>query len=93
MCESMLGLHPIVSEIDKRKLAFLENCASLILTVWQKNIFLLRLCDLLQDGVKPFSGFLKDIYEILAKYNLLQYLHLFIEAGKFPEKKGLENYS
>lgn len=87
MCESMLGLHPIVSEIDKRKLAFFGKLCKLDINCLTKNIFLLRLCDFLQDGNKPFSGFLKDIYEILAKYNLLQYLHLFLEAGNFPEKK------
>lgn len=92
MCESMLGLHPIISEIDKRKLAFFGKLCKLDINCLAKNIFLLRLCDLLQDSVKQPSGFLKDIYELLAKYSLLQHLHLFLETGKFPEKKGLENY-
>jgi hypothetical protein len=50
-------------------------------------IFLYRLYDLLQGDGKSLSGFLKDIYEILIKYNLIQYLKSFIEAGQFPGKK------
>lgn len=87
MCESMIGLHPIISEIDKRKLVFFGKLCKLDTNSLSKNIFLFRLYDLLQGDIKQFSGFLKDIYEILIKYNLLQYLRSFVEVGQFPGKK------
>jgi hypothetical protein len=74
MCESMLGLYPIILEIDKRKLVFFGKLCKLDTDCLSKNIFLYRLYGLLQGDVKSLSGFLKDIYEILIKYNLIQYL-------------------
>lgn len=70
MCESMFGLYFIVLEIDKRKLVFFGKLCKFDINCLMKNIFLFRLCDFLQDGNKLFFGFLKDIYEILVKYNL-----------------------
>ena len=36
--------------------------------------------------MNSFSGFLKDLQEILKRYNLLHHLQRFIEKGPFPNK-------
>lgn len=75
MCESMFGIYPIISEIDKRKLFFGKLCNL------DSDSFLSRLYDFINNDERPFSGFLHDI---LIKYNLLQHLRTFTANSQFP---------
>ena len=86
MCESMLGMHPITCEIGKRKLLFFGKVCKLDCNYLTKAIFLTRLYDFIQNNDKQFSGFIKDLYELLKQYSLLHHLKLFIEKGQFPDR-------
>lgn len=84
MCESILGIYPIISDIDERKLSFFGKLCNLDTDSLTKHIFLSRLYDFINNDEIPFSGFLKDLDEILNKYNLLQHLRTFTEKCQFP---------
>lgn len=86
MCESLLGLLPISSEIDIRKLQFLGRLCELDIKTLPKRIFLHRLFSYLYSPVcKPY-GFIPDIISILSKYSLLNHLLLYLDEGYFPPK-------
>lgn len=86
MCESLLGLLPISSEIDIRKLQFLGRLCELDTKTLPKRIFLHRLFSYLYSPVcKPY-GFIPDIISILSKYSLLNHLLLYLDEGYFPPK-------
>ncbi|OOZ37539.1 RNA-directed DNA polymerase, partial [Solemya elarraichensis gill symbiont] len=84
MCESILGVHRITAEIDKRKLLFLHKLIVLPLNSIPKHMFHLRLFSYIitQKG----NGFIPDICDILSRYNLTQYLTSFMETNGFPTK-------
>ena len=85
MCESMVGLYRIDSEIDRRKLLFLRRLCSLAPNAVTLQIFLYKLF-LYQDTRTKISGFVLDICHILRKYNLECYLNTYIQTLVFPTK-------
>jgi hypothetical protein len=89
----MLGVYPIEAEIDKRKLMFFGKLCNLGLGTLSKQIFLYRLHDFIasvSDG-KQISGFIRDIWQMLLKYNLMNYLQSFVNETKFPRKFSWKN--
>lgn len=82
----MLGIYPIETEIDKRKLVFFGKLCNFETNVLSKQIFLYRLQDFIINEGKQVSGFLQDIWQILLKYDLLNYLQIFLNEAKFPGK-------
>ena len=86
MCESMLGLYPIEAEIDKRKLMFFGKICNLGVNILSKRIFLYRIYDLIANEGKQVSGFVRDIWKILLKYDLINYLQIFLNEARFPTK-------
>lgn len=62
MCESLVGLRPITSEIDKKKLLFFEKLCNFSHDILVKKIFLFRLFTYLNDKQDKSFGYVKDIY-------------------------------
>lgn len=86
MCQSIVGLHPITSVIDKKKLYFLQKLCSLNDNYLTKRIFLVRLFSFFIDSGRKHYGFIPDIMNILFRYGLHSYLLDFILECTFPEK-------
>ena len=82
MCESMLGLYNLMAEVNRRKLLFLGKLCTLPSSSVPNQLFYLRLF-LFFDGYKD-SGFMSDIWAILGKYGLSQYVRDFVNKLEFP---------
>jgi hypothetical protein len=65
MCQSLVGIHPISSYIDTRKLLFLQKLCSLDDNFLMKSIFMTRLFSYFADNSRKQFGFIPDIIEIL----------------------------
>ena len=85
MCESLLGLPKLSLEIDKRKLFFLQRLIRMPKNAVTKQIFI-RWLFTFQWHITDISplGFLPDIFKILEKYNLVEYLHNYLTNYTFP---------
>lgn len=84
ICTSMLGLGKLEHHMDKCKLLFLQRLCNLPNNLLSKQIFLFRLVSHFHHNVT--KGFIKDILEILERYDLLQFIQQFIQDGLFPRK-------
>ena len=86
MCESLLGLLPIIAEIDIKKLQFFGRLCKLDTTYLTKRIFLTRLFSYMLNPSAKHRGFIQDIIRILTKYSLYPALAKYMESGTFPSK-------
>lgn len=86
MCESIFGLLPIVSEIDKRKLQLFGRLCLMDTKCLTKKIFLHRLFSYLDSPNCKHYGFIPDIIHLLGKYNLLEHLNSYLQNGLFLNK-------
>ena len=91
MALSLLGWHPIESEIDKRKLTFLQRLCNMPSKNLSKQLFLYRLNLYFTKQCKNQYGFIPDIYRILKKYTLSEYLTTYQQHNYFPEKRSWKN--
>ena len=85
MCESMLGLHPLSSEITIRKLLFLHKIISLPSDSICQMIFLRKLY-LYLSGSTITMGFIPDICHLLCEYNLQYILSGSWDIARLPSK-------
>ena len=85
MYESLLGLPKLSLEIDERKLLFLQRLIRMSENSATKQIFILGIFTYLNSitGRTPL-GFVPDSLNILAKYNLANYLNDYITNNTFP---------
>ena len=91
---SLLGWYPIETQIDKRKLNFLQKLCVMPTSILSRQIFNLRLHLYALKGFKNQLAFIPDICAILLKYNLFHYLRSYLVNGTFPSKytwKGIVN--
>uniref|UniRef100_A0A8W8ISZ1 Reverse transcriptase domain-containing protein n=1 Tax=Magallana gigas TaxID=29159 RepID=A0A8W8ISZ1_MAGGI len=86
MCESIFGLLPIASEIDKRKLQFFGRLCLMDTKCLTKKIFLHRLFSYLDSPNCKHYGFIPDVIHLLDKYNLLEHLNSYLQNGLFLNK-------
>ena len=86
MALSMLGWLPIIQEVDKRKLSFLHKLCTMPTYLLSRKIFSYRLHLFLTKGCRSQMGFIPDIFAILSKYSLTNYLLDFTESSRFPSK-------
>jgi hypothetical protein len=86
MCQSLLGIHPISSYIDTRKLLFSQKLCSLDDNVLTTRIFITRLFSYFADNSRKHFGFIPDIIEFLYHYELSDYLVEYWLEGSFPPK-------
>ena len=68
MSESLLGLTKLSTEVDIRKLTFLEKLISLPNNSQAKLVFISRLFQNLHSNQS--DGFIHDVRKLLAKYGL-----------------------
>jgi hypothetical protein len=87
MCQSLIGIHPMLSYIDTRKLLFLQKLCSLDDNFLTKRIFMTRLFSNFADNPRKHFGFIPDIIEILYQYELSDYLIEYLLQGIFPPKQ------
>ena len=86
ICESMLGLHPLSSEIIIRKLSFLYKIISLPGDSVSQMIFFRKLYLYLSDSKSITMGFIPDICKILCEYNLQYILNNCWDIARLPSK-------
>jgi hypothetical protein len=87
MCQSLLGIHPILSYIDTRKLLFLQKLCSLDDNFITKRIFMTWLFSYFADNSRKHFGFIPDIIGILYHYELSDYLVEYLLQGIFSLSK------
>ena len=85
--ETLVGVHPIMTEIEKRKLGLLEKLCNMTSDNMSKKIFIRRLFQYKtkNDNERQY-GYVPDIFNILTKFNLRKYLDIFTSSNKFPTK-------
>ena len=78
--ENIVGIYPIITEIEKRKLCLLEKLCNMSNDNISKQIFVRRLFQYKtkNDNNRQYC-FVPDIYSILSKFNLLDYLEIYIK--------------
>jgi hypothetical protein len=80
----LLGQLSIVSQLNTKKLLFLERMVSLSSSCIVKLVFLSRLYDCMHnDGMK---GYILDIKHVLYMYELQNYLLCYMQGSRFPDK-------
>ncbi|KAK3098279.1 hypothetical protein FSP39_017911 [Pinctada imbricata] len=86
--ESFFDILPIHSEIDRRKLLFFGRLCQMSTESLPKEVFLARLFSYCEHISSSQSGFIPDILNVLASYDLLSYLTQWLQDGLFPDKKS-----
>lgn len=84
MCETLLNILPISSEIDARKLLFFGRLCRMSYQTLPKQIFLIRLFSFLVELRKNQRGFIPDILRLLDHYDLVEYLDQWMKNRLFP---------
>ena len=85
MALSFLGIYPLECFIDKRKLQFFGQLCRLECIKTIKDVFVYRLYSFLSEPQK-IIGFIPDVYRILRKYRLENFLDTYLESATFPSK-------
>lgn len=83
---SSLGLVTIETEINYKKLQFLGQLCRLPCQYLSKRIFINRLIRYKGFIERQSLGFIPDIIRLLQKYNLMDYINIFIDTAFFPSK-------
>ncbi|MES9880824.1 MAG: reverse transcriptase family protein [Sedimenticola sp.] len=85
IAQSIAGFHSLEIEIDKRKLSFFGQLCLLPVETRIKDIFSVRLVSFV-TGQRGQRGFMPDIFRILEKYSLLEYVNNYVSTGRFVSK-------
>ena len=92
MCLSLLGWKPIHAIISEKKLLFFGQICNLPVTAVSFKILVRRLITIKQcPNIPKKLGFTHDCVSLIVKYNLMEYLSLFLENGTFPSKNVWKN--
>ena len=86
MVTGLLGFSSIEAYIDLQKLAFLGTLCRLRSTDYAYRLFITRLYQFKNSETHKHRGFIKDIHDILDKYNIHLYLNQFMNDNSFPDK-------
>ena len=82
----MLGWLPIMSLIEQRKLSFLQSLCTMPPSLLPRQVFDMLMNLFVIKGYKNQTSFIPDIWKILKKYNLEEYIHSYLETSIFPSK-------
>jgi hypothetical protein len=93
MCQRLLGIHPISSYIDTRKLLVLQKLCSLDYNFLTKRIFMTRLFSYFAANSRKHFGFIPDIIEILYHYELSDLSSRILTRRDFSLQSSGENLS
>ena len=86
MTLGMLGWLPMMSYVEQRKLLFLQNLCTMPPNLLPRKVFNFRLNLFVLRENKNQSGFIPDIWKVLQKYNLEEYLLSYLATSLFPTK-------
>ena len=81
---SLLGVFPIETDIDFRKLTIIGQFCRLNSDIRVKRMFLNRLTSYIAERNQRQEGFVPDIVRLLEKYELSDILSTYVENGTFP---------
>ena len=70
MCESMLGLNRLSSEVEKRKLMFLHKILNISTNSISQKLFIRKYVMFVSDFNSVKLGFIPDVCSLLLKYEL-----------------------
>ena len=87
----MLGWLPMRARVEQRKLMFLQKLCTMPPEILARKIFDLRLNLYMLRDQKHQTGFIPDIWEILRRYQLHEYVTTYITSSKFPSKHIWKN--
>lgn len=90
ICESLPGLLPMSSDIDKRKLQFLGRLCNLETKTPTMKIFLYRLFPYIHSHERKKLDIFMAIIKIMVRYNLTKHLLSYLQFGYlriYGEKK------
>ena len=89
MCESMLGIHPIETSVDKRKLMFVRKLINLEPTTLPKQVLLRRLNMYMFCRHVKSTGFAPNVIRLFNKYGLSHYLQTILHSSPLlPQKQA-----
>ncbi|KAK6186686.1 hypothetical protein SNE40_005971 [Patella caerulea] len=83
MCTSLLGWGSLESYIDERKLFFFGHILNMNPKYLPRSILITRLLEYNLDCTKHQKGFIPDVWRIINKYNLNQYMSMFLQNRVF----------
>ena len=86
MALRMLGWLPMMSYVEQRKLLFLQNLCRMPPNLLPRKVFNFRLNLFVLRENKNQSGFIPDIWKVLQKYHLEEYLLSYLATSLFPTK-------
>ena len=87
----MLGWLPMRARVEQRKLTFLQKLCTMPPETLARQIFDLRLNLFILRGYENQIGFIPDIWEIVTRYQLQDYITLYIRSSEFPSKQQWKN--
>ncbi|MCG8035095.1 MAG: reverse transcriptase family protein, partial [Candidatus Thiodiazotropha taylori] len=82
----MLGWLPMRARVEQRKLIFLQKLCTMPPDTLARQVFDLRLNLFLLKGCRNQLGFIPDVWDIVLKYDLSEYLHQYTLSSAFPSK-------
>ena len=86
-----LGLWTMEGYIDKNKLSFLQKLIASSSDLFHKKIFIRRLARFVCNVSSAMQGYIVDIFKVLTKYHLEEYMVIYIESGHFPTEQSWKN--
>ena len=86
MALSMLGWTTLQADIDKRKLYLFQKLCTAPTNLHCRKLFNLRLHLFLARGCRDQYGFIPDVYNLLHKYELQNYLQSYLSNATLPLK-------
>lgn len=87
----MLGWLPMRARVEQRKLMFLQKLCTLPPETLARQVFDLRFNLFTLKGYKNQLGFIPDIWELVQKYNLQEYVQTYLRSSIFPSKLQWKN--
>ena len=87
----MLDCLPMRARVEQRKLMFLQKLCTLSPETLARQVFDLRFNLFTLKGYKNQLGFIPDIWELVQKYNLQEYVQTYLRSSIFPSKLQWKN--
>ena len=86
MVMALIGMHPIMAEIEKRKLLFLGSILRLPSEDISKKILVFKMSRYMMDPTLVKTGYVPDMFEILAELDLMTHIERYFQESVFPGK-------
>ena len=86
-----LGLWSMEGYIDKNKLFFPQKLIASSSDLFHKKIFIRRLTGFICNVSSAMQGYILDIFKVLTKYHLEDYMVIYIESGHSPTDQSWKN--